>query len=307
MLWGRLAGAGSLSALACAWLTLRKIDQVKRHGGILVWTVHNLHPNRPMTARIAKVWDQFFKAFRARVDLTISLTASAQAAMGAAYPEMLDRPHVIIPHPHYRTAYPPASTKESARKALGLPAEAKVLCSIGEMRRNKGLGEIISAFRLGATEHDILLLCGGCEASFLRELESLRGDDSRIRLMPRHLSNEDVAQVLSAANGFVLNHHVILNSGSLLLALSFDLPVLVRLQGSVGDLAAEIGPAWIQTFEGDLDEHAIRSFMHGGRLSDGENDRAPLDRFDPDLISSSTLEQYRNVLAQRGSRAASSA
>ena len=55
----------------------------------------------------------------------------------------------------------------------------------------------------------------------------------------------------------VLPFTEITNSGSVLLALSLDRPVLVPGVPSIDELAAEVGPGWVFTYDGVLDDVAL--------------------------------------------------
>lgn len=299
--WGRVANSAIAAKALCAQLALWQIDRVHARGGILVWTAHNIEPHMEMDERTTRVWRRFFRSFRERVDLVLSLTRSAQLQLLDAYPDLIDRVHAVIPHPYYRTAYPTPIPRATARERLGLPAAGRILCSLGFMRPNKGLDELISVFRGCAGADELLVLGGACEAPYLRQLEQLRDGDARVRLLPDRLDEETMAIVLAASDGFVLNHRRILNSGSLLLALSFNRRVLVRAQGSVMELAAEVGRNWVETFDKALDDGTLRRFLDSLDAGAGPvPGTAPLDHLEPALIAAATVEQYRRALAARG-------
>src|SRR5690606_36704830 len=98
-----------------------------------------------------------------------------------------------------------------------------------------------------------------------------------------------ITALVSAADGFVLNHQAVLNSGSLLLALSFDRPVLARLQGSLTELAEMVGPDWVTPLDEPI-EPALRAFLDSLQRRP-ELGQAPLSVLDPYAISMATLEQ----------------
>lgn len=297
--WGRIAGSGLVAKVLCARLVLWQIDRVRSRGGILAWTAHNIEPHMEMDGRTIRIWRRFFRSFCERVDLVLSLTRSAQTQLLDAYPDLRGRVHAVLPHPHYRTAYPPPVPRTTARLRLQLPTTGRILCSLGFMRPNKGLDELIEVFRACAAADDLLVLGGACEAPYLSRLEQLRDGDARIRLLPRRLDEETMATILAASDGFVLNHRRILNSGSLLLALSFNQRVLVRAQGSVMELAAEVGRNWVETFDGPLDEETLRRFLDSLDAGAGPG-IVPLDHLEPARIAAATVEQYRLALAARG-------
>lgn len=302
--WGRVANTGVAARAICARLALWQIDRVRACGGILVWTAHNIEPHMEMDERSERVWQRYFGSFRERVDLVLSLTRSAQAQLLEAYPDLEGRLHAVVPHPHYRTAYPGPMPRTAARERLGLPADACILCSLGFMRPNKGLDDLINVFRRCAGADELLVLGGACDAPYLQQLEQLRDGDARVRLLPERLDEAMMATILAASDGFVLNHQRILNSGSLLLALSFNRRVLVRAQGSVAELAAEVGRDWVETFDEALDDATLRRFLDGLDTGAGSvPDIVPLDHYEPELIAAATVAQYRRALAAHGHEA----
>jgi beta-1,4-mannosyltransferase len=296
--WGRVAGMGGLAKELCARMTLAKIDRVRRRNGILAWTAHNLAPHAAMDGAGAMTWRRYFSAFLDRVDLVISLTRTAEQALLKTYPQLQACHHAVVPHPHYRTAYPPPMARPVARAALGLPAGGTVIYSIGYMRPSKGLDTLITAFRACARDEEMLVIAGGADPDYADRLRHLAGDDGRVRIMARHLDDQQVTALVSAADGFVLNHQTVLNSGSLLLALSFDRPVLARLQGSLTEFAGMVGPDWVTPLDGPIEPAPLRAFLDSLQRRPDQG-RAPLAALDPDAISMATLEQYSRALASR--------
>lgn len=300
--WGRIAHLGPAAKEVCARLSLARMRNVRRRGGILVWTAHNLAPHGSMSESTAQVWHRYFDAFRQQVDLVISMTHAARERLLESYPDLADRRHVVIPHPHYRAAYPPPVEKAAARRALGLRGDGRLICAIGYMRRYKGLTQLIRAFRAVARPEDGLLLGGDCPEDYLAALDRNREGDERVRIIPRRISDDEVAAIFSAADGCVVNHQTLLNSGGLMLALSFDCPVLARAHGSISELARSLGERWIATFDGDLDGPVLARFLNGQASGLQRRQIAPLDSLDPLVISASTVQEYRQSLARRHER-----
>jgi beta-1,4-mannosyltransferase len=75
------------------------------------------------------------------------------------------------------------------------------------------------------------------------------------------VKKEDVSMFMQAADLVVLPYRSIFNSGSALLALSFNKPVLLPDLGAMGELKNDFGNSWVQTFTGNLDaktlEHSL--------------------------------------------------
>jgi hypothetical protein len=88
----------------------------------------------------------------------------------------------------------------------------------------------------------------------------------------------------------------VLNSGSAMLALSFDRPVLVPRQGALEELRQQVGSDWVRTYTGELAAPALEEAVEWAtRLPAGAV--APLERFSWDRIATATIEVYRQVLS----------
>src|SRR5882757_1247220 len=137
ILWGRAANHTPFMAKLAAHHALRTMDVVRRRGGTVVWTVHNITPHAFATQQHERVWAQFFPKFRRKVDALIGLTSRSLDLVADSYPELRDRPHAVVPHPHYRTSYPAPPAIMEARTAIGVPADHFVIGMIGIIRRSK--------------------------------------------------------------------------------------------------------------------------------------------------------------------------
>jgi beta-1,4-mannosyltransferase len=144
--WGRVSGLHPLLSSLFARRMLSAADAIHRRGGFVVWTAHNILPHESFGAARDALWQTYFPAFRSRLDLVINLSAWAQKELIAAYPDLADRRRVVIPHPHYRTAYPAPPAPEEARRASGLPAGKFILLAAGMVRPSKGIAELAGLF-----------------------------------------------------------------------------------------------------------------------------------------------------------------
>jgi glycosyltransferase involved in cell wall biosynthesis len=107
------------------------------------------------------------------------------------------------------------------------------------------------------------------------------------------------AQLFAACDLVVLPYREILNSGTAMLALSYDRPVLLPDQGATGDLAAAVGPAWVRTYPGVMDPATLVDALAWARTQTRPS-VAPLDPFEWSAIATATLGAYRRVVASHG-------
>ena len=78
------------------------------------------------------------------------------------------------------------------------------------------------------------------------------GDAQNIRFYFEFVQAAEMQRFMRAADLIVLPYREILNSGSVMLALSFSRPVLVPAFGALSELHQAVGPDWIWLYEGEL-------------------------------------------------------
>lgn len=109
------------------------------------------------------------------------------------------------------------------------------------------------------------------------------------------IPKEKVQLFFRAADGVVLPYTEILNSGSALLALSFNRPVLVPEKGAMGELQDQVGDEWVNTYRGSLTPNHLQDALSWARAGD-RSPRPPLDAFEWETIARQTLKAYQRLL-----------
>ena len=245
---GRAAGAAAALAL---------LDAAHLHRAGIVWTTHNARPHESRHPGLER-W--FWSAVVSRVDLVIHPSEAGRLAAEAGYPELARRPHAVVQMGHYRGAYPDTLSREAARASFGIPEGARVITFLGLVRPYKNVPALIRAVRaLAGGADEVVLLVGGAPhtPALAREVREAAAGDPRVHLALEHVPDHDVQRFLRAADLVALPFTDITNSGSALLALTFDRPVLVPARGAMGELQALVGPDWVRTYEGDLEAHVL--------------------------------------------------
>jgi beta-1,4-mannosyltransferase len=174
-----------------------------------------------------------------------------------------DAPSVVAPHGHYRDWF--------ARFRVVDPVPGR-LVHFGHIRRYKGVDQLVDAF-VSMPEPDLRLRIAGRvrDADIASMLRRSGERDSRITVIDRFLSEEELALEVSAAELVVLPFVESTNSGSLLLALSLARPVLAPASGLVESIATEVGGGWVHTYKTALDDHSIREALSTVRSSPSRN------------------------------------
>lgn len=289
------------SARLQAALLSSAIDVQRRRGAKLVWTVHNL---RSHEKKYPEAEERFWQSFAPRVDAVISLTASALDAARERFPALKSRPSFVVPHQHYRGEYADTLSRAEARARLGIPADARVVTSFGRVVDYKNLPALVACVRAlpatAAHEPPLRLVIAGRPRTeaLERELREAAAGDPRIVLALSRIPSDDAQLYLRAADLVALPYRDILNSGSAVLALSFDRPVFMPAGPAALDLQSLAGNAWIYAYE-SLTPEALSSAL---RASLGRADRpeaSHLERLAPERVAALTLDAYRTLCGDR--------
>lgn len=265
----------------------------RRHGMRLVWTVHNL---RAHDGQHAALEEEFWREFLPLVDGFIHLSQAGRDAAAARFPDISDRPSWVIPHGHYRTEYVTTLEKDAARAKLELPKHAPVVLYSGRIRPYKNVPALLKAFADVADPSARCLVTGAPASSELRrEIELIGQRDTRVYLDLRHLRRRELATALCASDLVVLPYREILNSGSALLALSLDRPVLVPRRGALAELADQVGSSWVRCYDGDLTGAALHEAIEWARHTPRSR-RAPLTHFAWPSIARAHRDLYQTVV-----------
>jgi glycosyltransferase involved in cell wall biosynthesis len=237
----------------------------------------------------------FWKIFISQIDGYISLTQSALNLAQEEFPQLKNIPGFVIPIGHYRGNYLDEISKQEARSQLGINSSAKVLLFFGSIRRYKNTSKLIQVFKeLGDTEAILYVVGKPFDSNLSEEIQQEVSSNSRIKLYLNFVPDDEVQIYFRATDLVVLPFSEILNSSSALLALSFDRPVLVPLQGSLGELKDKVGEEWVQTYTGEITvsklEKAIEWSITIPRL-----EKPSLNAFDWKTIATQTINAYNSI------------
>ncbi len=289
-LHGRLARRSEAATDAAYRVLLAAADRVRRRGGRVVWTAHNLAPHGFPAPHSAAAWQRWSGRLLDRVDTVVALSATSAEAVRAALPAVARARFALIPHPHYRAVYPMPDRRADAgsiRARHAVPPSAHLTVAAGLIRPYKGIPALVAAFAAAARDDEYLLVAGPCHDPAHRaevaRAAALAGP--RVRLAIGTLDDAAFAATLAAADLFAANFTAILNSGSVLAALSLDTPVLAPAAAPLAELRTQVGPDWLSLFEPPLDPptlrrhlDSIRSATRSGRPDLGPNDPAAVAR-----------------------------
>lgn len=260
---------------------------LRRRGTAIVWTGHDVAPHDLVHPWLER---RFFAYVLRRLDGLIAMTPAGRERLVEAHPVLADLPFAIVPHGHFRGFFEDGISQAEARARLDLPATGRVLLFFGQIRPYKGLEALLDAFAAAGLEDTTLLIAGRPNrrsdhaARIQARIEAMANVKPALTFVP----NEAIQLYMRAADLVVCPFERILNSGSVILALSFDRPVLAPALGALPELADEVGQDWLRLYEGPLTPDLLRQAL-SRPLPGGQ---APLAAFDWPAIANATLAAF---------------
>lgn len=250
-----------------------ELDRIRRHGGSIVWTVHNELPHEcahpdveiSMSARIAE-----------RCDAVHVMCEHSRRHVVDVFGADPDRVFVV-PIPSYAGLYPdPGLDSLGARAAIGLGGDDPVFLFLGTIRPYKGVDLLLDAWPdvRAAVPGARLVVAGRPDHPTVPELER------RARAIPdvvthfAEVPDDELVTWFRAADVVVLPYRSGLNSSSVTLAYAMGRPVVAPAIGCIAEL---------------LDPRCSTSFDIGDAASLAAAMCAALD-LDPRAVGTATTE-----------------
>jgi len=252
---------------------LERLTRFKSMGGRLVWTIHNVvSHDSPFIA----LETELSEAIVALADVLHLHSEASVAEVEAAF--ALDHTKIAISrHGAYVGTYPDFIGRDQARDLLGYGRDEDIILFTGQIRPYKGVEQLVAAMRaiLADRPRARLVLAGAMQVDLFETLSPALGpaERARIDVTGRFLDDMELQVFFRAADMAVYPYRKVLTSGSLLLALSFGVPVVVPDVGMTREvLGSGPGPAG-RLYAGEAAEleAAIRDLLsekEAGRLPD---------------------------------------
>lgn len=241
------------------------LDAAHERDVTIVWTIHNVLPH---DAR----WHEqelLLCKFLAETAHWVHVMSPATARLTDSLYRLPTEKLVPVPHPSYRGMYTAPPSQQTARSALGVPRTGRAVLFFGQMRPYKGLGTLLRAVaevNQTAAEPVHLLLAGRTSDDDRAQLESLMPSNTAIIRQHDYISDEDVPSWFAAADLAVFPYEQILNSGSINLAATFGVPVIVPGEPHLREEFTS--EAWVNFYEpGDSRSLAATISTQDGSVS----------------------------------------
>ncbi len=211
---------------------------------------------------------------------------------------------IVIPHGEYGgLARSGGETdRDAARSALGLAPEEPATLMFGQLRIDKGLGDLAEAVALVPGLH---LLVGGEDVGGLAAArEQLAALGGRATVREGFLDMAATAQLFAAADTVALPYRQASQSGVLLLAYGFGRPVVVYPSGGMIEAVRDGETGWVCSEPSVAAlARALRESVQAGPQEcarrGAEGRRLAEERFAWPAIARRTGELYEQVLGGR--------
>jgi glycosyltransferase involved in cell wall biosynthesis len=212
-----------------------KLYWAQSHGYRISWTCHNLYPHEADQG----MW-LHWTVRQALCRLADTIFAHSNASLAD-----LDRAFAcrdkctVVPHGHFIGAHGVPPMRGTARHRLGILEDEFLYCSLGKLRRYKGVASLIEEFAQIAQSRDRLHIAGVAEADCDNVLRKLSSACPSITYKNGWLNDSDLTCYLAAADAIVFPFTRILNSGSVILAMSHGALCVVPRTGSLPEILPE--------------------------------------------------------------------
>ena len=223
----------------------RFLREARRLGITRVWTIHNLEPHEG-----ASLWDRLgYRLIGHSSDIVVSHSASS--LQEAKRDHRIGRgKSIILPMGTMHEAYPRPRPRETVLAELGLDPALPVVSCLGRLRQYKGLDLACAAVE--RLRGRVQLVVGGpAQSSFdVAALRDALGRMPSAVLVPRHLNDQEFADLMAASDAVLLPYRNVTGSAVLLTAIGFgraviaaDLPYFREVLAAEPDAASLVSGA----------------------------------------------------------------
>jgi glycosyltransferase involved in cell wall biosynthesis len=246
----------------------RYIDRTR-----IVWVVHNLRPHDKSVPKF-KIFERIFLNCLSGIIL-LSKSSLHDLKNDFSIPGHVKT--LVTTHGKYSSHGSQKYSNNNGKKRL---------LFFGLIRQYKNLEDLILSFNSVNGSALELKIVGCCKDTDYREIISkLSKTDPRINLDIRDhpLAEPELESEIDAARAVILPYRKILNSGSVIHALSRTRPILAPRLGSLTELQKNVGCDWLHLYEGELTTSTIEKFL--ADIENIETDKPDLESLDWSRIS----------------------
>jgi glycosyltransferase involved in cell wall biosynthesis len=198
----------------------------------MVLTMHNLFPHNRKAERCVAGLMRWTCRLARQVFVHSEVGADrVSATLGVPRDRLC-----VVPCGDLSEDMPEASSMEWARDELGLPRGDRIALIFGAISPYKGIGELIEFWRRRQPPGLLYIVGWTADASYAETIRIASASLDRVHVIPRRLSEAELACWLDAANCAIFNYEDLINPGAVQLAMARGLPILLPKRINAIDL-----------------------------------------------------------------------
>ncbi|MEO8392535.1 MAG: glycosyltransferase family 4 protein, partial [Chloroflexota bacterium] len=278
------------------WTRLPRLDQwliaqLHQRGIPVVYTAHDVEPLFSQAFNLSSIYTA--------VDAIIVHAEANRDFMLQRYPSLSEKVIRVIPHLASEWVIPPGADRASARAILSIAPDAQVLLFFGSSRRYKGLNILVEAFAQAREACPSLWLAVAGHLENLQIFSSL--PEARLLVEPNYIPSDQVWIYHLAADLVVLPYSQISQSGELITAMSFGLPVIATNIGGMPETINKNGWVVPPNDANALTAAIIDAFSDIPRLRSMGDQSLQLiqERHSPAQVAQQTIALYEEIIRCR--------
>ncbi len=269
-----------------------EVSVVKLLGIKIVWTVHNKYNHEKRHLKL----DILSSVFLAKICDIIEIKCEyARDEVKKLYKINSESKIDIVPHGNY-VVYPNKITRDDARNQLGFRSDDIIFLCFGGIRPYKGVTDLINEFKKINHPKARLLIAGmPCDDKMRNEIHHECDEHDNIRTVLEFIPDSKVSLYMNAADLVVLPYKDILNSGAVLLAMSFSKPVIASSIGCMPEILDDKGSFLYNPAESEGLFRAMKKTLHKDLAKMGRHNFKLAQQFEWNDIGKKTRKIYQKI------------
>lgn len=207
-------------------------------GAKLVWTCHNKMPHDGRFYRLNYKLRKWMAHKADRIHIHCKSVIPEISGFFRVHPDKFR----VIPHPDYPAQKVDryiAIKEINHLRNLNLNESDSIFLMFGNISHYKGIEDVCRIFRNIDSSKKLLVVgpVKNGQMNCYREIKKLTDGIENIIIVPHFIKEKNVPFYFNAADFAIFNYKTILTSGGVVLARSYDLPVIVPPMGCLGELS----------------------------------------------------------------------
>ncbi|WP_414620693.1 glycosyltransferase family 4 protein [Calothrix sp. CCY 0018] len=287
-----------LKSLIRLTILITELYILRLMGVKIVWTAHNLKNHDSLYLK----FDQICTRFIAKISHGIIAHSHTAKAEIIKTLDIKDRNKIfVVPHGNYIGYYDNNIGRVEARKKLNIPNQKIVMLLLGSIRSNKGVLELIEAFKRLKQEKVELLVAGKpANKEFEQLIKQKISEHENIQLKSGFVPDEEIQTYMNACDVVVFPYQEILTSGAVFLAMSFSKPCIAPRNCCLGEVLDHDG-AFL--YNSDCQDGLLQAMEYvinnqSKLINMGKHNLQLAEQFNWSKVADMTIKLYRNCLVK---------